>query len=135
MKYKIGQKLEKWSFVVRQENLVTWSKVLNDPNPIHFDNSKVKELGFGNKCINQGPANIAYIINCISSNFPEYRLIEIKNKLNGNVFSDDKITVDGQISNIENKKNYSFISLLLDLHTQNQNNVLSSNALIKLPNY
>ena len=66
MNYKIGQKLDKWTFLVKQEYLVTWSQVLNDPNPIHLDNKKVEELGLGNKCINQGPANIAYILNCIS---------------------------------------------------------------------
>ena len=94
MNYKIGQKLDKWTFLVKQEYLVTWSQVLNDPNPIHLDNKKVEELGLGNKCINQGPANIAYILNCISSNFPEYQLIKINNKLNGNVFSDDRVFVE-----------------------------------------
>ena len=45
MNYKIGQKLDKWTFLVKQEYLVTWSQVLNDPNPIHLDNKKVEELG------------------------------------------------------------------------------------------
>ena len=103
MNYKIGQKLDKWTFLVKQEYLVTWSQVLNDPNPIHLDNKKVEELGLGNKCINQGPANIAYILICISSNFPEYQLIKINNKLNGNVFSDDRVSVEGQISDFEKK--------------------------------
>ena len=134
MNYKIGQKLDKWTFLVKQEYLVTWSQVLNDPNPIHLDNKKVEELGLGNKCINQGPANISYILNCISSNFPEYQLIKINNKLNGNVFSDDRVSVEGQISDIEKKNDYLIVSLFLDLHTQNQNNVLSSNAVIRLPN-
>ena len=31
MNYKIGQKLDKWTFLVKQEYLVTWSQVLNDP--------------------------------------------------------------------------------------------------------
>ena len=135
MLYKTGQKLNKWTFLVKQEYLVIWSQVLNDPNPIHLNNKKVEELGLGNKCINQGPANIAYILNCISSNFPEDQLINIKNKLNGNVFSDDRVTVEGQISDIEKKKDYLIISLNLNLHTQNQNSVLSSNALIRLPNH
>ena len=134
MNYKIGQKLDKWTFLVKQEYLVTWSQVLNDPNPIHLDNKKVEELGLGNKCINQGPANIAYILNCISSNFPEYQLIKINNKLNGNVFSDDRVFVEGQISDIENKNGYLIVSIILDLHTQNQKSVLSSNAVIRLPN-
>ena len=53
---------------------------------------------------------------------------------NGNVFSDDRVSVEGQISDIEKKNDYLILSLFLDLHTQNQNNVLSSNAVIRLPN-
>ena len=135
MNYKIEQKLDEWSFKVEQENLITWSNVLNDPNPIHLDNKTVKKLGLGDKCINQGPANIAYILNCISSNFKNYQLIEVKNKLNGNVFSGDKIVVEGKISDIENHENFLIISLLLVLNTQNQSSVLLTEAKIRIPNH
>ena len=135
MNYKIEQKLDEWSYKVEQENLITWSSVLNDPNPIHLDNKIVKKLGLGDKCINQGPANIAYILNCISSNFKEYQLIEVKNKLNGNVFSGDKIVVEGKISDIENHENFLIISLLLVLNTQNQSSVLLTEAKIRIPNH
>ena len=45
MNYKIGQKLDEWSYKVEQKNLITWSSVLKDPNPIHLDNKTVKKLG------------------------------------------------------------------------------------------
>ena len=41
MNYKIEQKLDEWSYKVEQENLITWSNVLNDPNPIHLDLSLI----------------------------------------------------------------------------------------------
>ena len=63
MNLKIGHKINQWSHHVRQEDLNSWSKILNDPNPIHFDVNAVKKIGQGDKCINQGPANIAYLIN------------------------------------------------------------------------
>ena len=135
MNYKIEQKLDEWSYKVEQENLITWSSVLNDPNPIHLDNKTVKKLGLVDKCINQGPANIAYILNCISSNFKDYQLIEVKNKLNGNVFSGDKIVVEGKISDIENHENFLIISLFLVLNTQNQSSVLLTEAKIRIPNH
>ena len=31
MKYKVGQKINEWSYHVKQENLNAWSKILNDP--------------------------------------------------------------------------------------------------------
>ena len=46
MNYKIEQKLDEWSYKVEQENLITWSNVLNDPKRIHLDNKTVKKLGY-----------------------------------------------------------------------------------------
>ena len=56
MNLKIGHKINQWSHHVRQEDLNSWSKILNDPNPIHFDANAVKKIGQGDKCINQGPS-------------------------------------------------------------------------------
>ena len=70
-----------------------------------------------------------------SSNFKDYQLIEVKNKLHGNVFSGDKIVVEGKISDIENHENFLIISLLLVLNTQNQSSVLLTEAKIRIPNH
>ena len=53
MNLKIGHKIKQWSHHVKQEDLNSWSKILNDPNPIHFDADAVKKIGQGDKCINQ----------------------------------------------------------------------------------
>ncbi len=128
MKYKVGQKINEWTYQVRQENLNAWSKILNDPNPIHFDSEAVKEIGLGNKCINQGPANISYIINAITYNFPKSRILSIKNRLNGNVFVDDIISVTGKITKVLNKDESILISLLLKLRTQANDSLVISNV-------
>jgi acyl dehydratase len=36
--------------------------LLRDPNPIHFDPDASAALGFGRVCVNQGPANLAYLL-------------------------------------------------------------------------
>ena len=123
MNLKIGHKINQWSHQVRQEDLNSWSKILNDPNPIHFDANAVKQ---GDKCINQGPANIAYLINTIFYNFPKCKILNIKNRLNGNVFVDDIVTVSGEITNISNKNESKIISLLLNLSTQENNYLVVS---------
>ena len=126
MKLKIGHKINQWSHHVKQEDLNSWSKILNDPNPIHFDADAVRKIGQGNKCINQGPANIAYLINTIFYNFPKCKILNIKNRLNGNVFVDDIVTVSGEITNISNKNESKIISLLLKLSTQEDNYLVVS---------
>ena len=126
MNLKIGHKINQWSHHVRQEDLNSWSKILNDPNPIHFDANAVKKIGQGDKCINQGPANIAYLINTIFYNFPKCKILNIKNRLNGNVFVDDIVTVSGEITNISNKNESRIISLSLNLSTQENNYLVIS---------
>jgi len=128
MKYKVGQKINEWSYHVKQENLNTWSKILNDPNPIHFDSETVKKNGLGDKCINQGPANITYIINAIFYNFPKSRILNIKNRLNGNVFVDDRVCVSGKITKFLNKDESILINLLLNLSTQENDSLVVSRA-------
>ena len=132
MELKINQKLDEWQHTVKQSDLVTWSKILNDPNPIHLDKNKVIELGFGHDCINQGPANIAYVINCISKNFKDYELLSINNKLKGNVFSGDEIKVNGIIIDIKKNKNDIYVSLELNLKSQAKDDLMFSKAEIKL---
>ena len=63
--YSEGLNLKDWEFLVPQESMDIWAVILDDPNPIHLDANAVKQVGLGNKTINQGPANIAYILNMI----------------------------------------------------------------------
>lgn len=39
--------------------------LLRDPNRIHFDPDNVRELGLGDRVINQGPSNVGYIVNML----------------------------------------------------------------------
>ena len=132
MELKVGDKIEDWSYTVRQDNLVTWSNILNDPNPIHLNQSKVKELGLGNNCINQGPANIAYILNSINYNFPNSKILNLTNKLKGNVFSGDNVNVTGKITDLRNKNNSIILTLLLKLDTQRAKSLVISIVEISL---
>ena len=91
MKYKKGDSLENWSFTVIQKNMNLWADILDDPNPIHLDVNSVKLLGLGEKTINQGHANIAYIINAINYNFPDSEIIRLNNKMTDSIVEGDKI--------------------------------------------
>ena len=39
----------------------TVAALLNDSNPIHWDVESVKSLGMGDRVVNQGPNNMAYV--------------------------------------------------------------------------
>ena len=93
----------------------TWAKILDDPNPIHLDVNSVKSLGLGDKTINQGPANIAYIMNMLEKNFPNSQIIKMNNKMTNSILEGELVNVSGQILNIKEKKSQLIISCTLKL--------------------
>jgi acyl dehydratase len=113
--YSVGSSLKDWEFLVPQESMDTWAKILDDPNPIHLDVNSVKSLGLGDKTINQGPANIAYIMNMLEQNFPNSQIIKMNNKMTNSILEGELVNVSGQILNIKEKKSQLIISCTLKL--------------------
>ena len=99
--YSEGFTLKDWEFLVPQESMDTWAVILDDPNPIHLDANAVEQVGLGNKTINQGPANIAYILNMIEENFPNSQILKMNNKMTDSVLEGDLVTVSGHITEIK----------------------------------
>ena len=66
MNFKAGDELT--PFVIESvspDAMRDWSVFLADPNPIHLDVEVVKAKGLGDKRINQGPINVAYMMNML----------------------------------------------------------------------
>ena len=101
--YSEGFTLKDWQFLVPQESMNTWAIILDDPNPIHLDASAVKQVGLGDKTINQGLANIAYVLNMIEENFPNSQILKMNNKMTDSVLEGDLVTVSGQITEVKAK--------------------------------
>lgn len=134
MNYKEGDNLESWNFLVIQENMNLWAEILNDPNPIHLDKELVKSIGLGNKTINQGHANIAYIINAIESNFPNAEIVRLDNKMTDIIVEGDMINVSGYIKNVLKQNNSSMITCYLELSTSPEKLSVISEADILIKN-
>ena len=75
-----------------------WSVFLADPNPIHLDPGEVQALGLGDRPINQGPANLAYVVNLLAANFPDMRIDKLDFRFNGNVFAGDRCIAGGMVA-------------------------------------
>ncbi|MDA8892582.1 MaoC family dehydratase [Hyphomicrobiales bacterium] len=115
--YNEGSSLKSWNFLVNQESMNVWAEILDDPNPIHLDINSARLLGLGEGTINQGPANIAYIMNMIEKNFPGSQIIKMNNKMTSAILEGDQVTVSGQIIKIQEKDNKSIISCSINLKT------------------
>ncbi len=88
--------------IVDAENMKTMAVLLQDPNPIHWDVRAVGRLGLGYKPINQGPNNMAYVVNALVSWFggiENFRNLKIR--FIANVYAGDRLTVVGSITSVD----------------------------------
>jgi acyl dehydratase len=79
--------------------------LIQDPNPIHWDVEAVRRLGLGDKPINQGPNNMAYVVNALASwvgGIEKFRNLKVR--FLGNVYAGDRLTVVGSVTDIDEVK-------------------------------
>jgi len=81
-----------------------WSVFLADPNPIHLDVEVVKGKGLGDKRINQGPINVAYMINMLMAAFPGCRIESIDSRFLDNVYEGDRAVASGEVTAVEGNR-------------------------------
>jgi acyl dehydratase len=97
----IGDALPAWRIdAVSPRNMRRLAETLRDPNPIHLDPAAVAKLGLGDRVINQGPANLAYIINMLHAAFPGAQLLQLDARFLANVFGGDAVEAGGRITAI-----------------------------------
>ena len=114
MTYAVGEILT--PFVIEHvspEAMQQWAVILADPNPIHLDPRAVQAKGLGNRVINQGPINVAYLMNLLLLAFPTGRIETMESRFLDNVYAGDKVVANGRIEEI--KGNRITCSLTLDV--------------------
>lgn len=82
--------------------LKTMAALYDDPNPIHFDLEATKALGISDKLIQQGAANIAFLLEPAIrfAGDPEaVRSYEVK--LQGNIFAGDRVDSSGEVVEVD----------------------------------
>ncbi|MFV3127135.1 MaoC family dehydratase [Niveispirillum sp. KHB5.9] len=82
---------------VSAEAMREWAGFLRDPNPIHLDPDFVRAKGLGDRVINQGPANLAYIINMLLAAFPGGRITALESRFIDNAYAGDRLTAGGRV--------------------------------------
>lgn len=86
---------------VSAEAMKSWAIFLVDPNPIHLDPAVVEAKGLGHRVINQGPANMAYVMNMLMSAFPGALIESMDSRFADNVYAGDQLTAGGTITAAE----------------------------------
>jgi acyl dehydratase len=105
MSYSVGDALP--PFVVTSaspEAMRDWSVFLADPNPIHLDVDVVQAKGLGDKRINQGPMNVAFMMNMLLAAAPGARIETMDSRFLDNVYEGDHLTASGTVTAIDGNR-------------------------------
>jgi acyl dehydratase len=93
----IGDTIPPFTIGVAPASMKVWAKILHDPNPIHLDPAAVRAKGLGERVINQGPANLAYIVNALHGAFPGGTIEMLDVRFLDNVFGGETVEASGKV--------------------------------------
>ena len=86
---------------VSVEKMKTMALLLRDPNRIHWDVEAVRELGMGDRPINQGPTNMAYVVNMLINWLGDPSLLRsIEVRFLDNVFAGERAQAGGVVTDV-----------------------------------
>jgi len=105
-----------------------WAVFLADPNPIHLDAAVVKAKGLGDRVINQGPANVAYLMNMLMLAFPLGTIASMESRFVDNVYAEDRLTAGGSVTALED----GVVSCDIWLRADTRDAVITGTARVKL---
>jgi 3-hydroxybutyryl-CoA dehydratase len=102
MSHAVGDVLPPFTIEsVSPQAMREWAVFLADPNPIHLDVEVVRAKGLGDRVINQGPINVAYMMNMLMRAFPQGRIKAMDSRFLDNVYAGDRATVSGKVTAVE----------------------------------
>ena len=78
----------------------TMAALLRDPYPIHWDVAAVRAAGHGDRPVNQGPLNLAYIANMLMAWAGDGSIRRLTVAFHGRVFAGDAVTASGEVDEI-----------------------------------
>ncbi|WP_188062429.1 MaoC family dehydratase [Sphingobium sp. KCTC 72723] len=129
MSYAVGDTLPPFAIEsVSPQAMQQWAVFLADPNPIHLDVEVVKAKGLGDRVINQGPANVAYMMNMLMRAFPGGRITTMDSRFLDNVYGGDRATVTGTVTAIDGNS----ITCAFTLDIEGRGTVNSGTATIEI---
>lgn len=119
---------------VSAEKMKTMSALMRDANPIHHDAEAVRALGMGEKVINQGPLNQAYVVSMLgdwAGGVDRVRAIRLRYL--GNVFAEDRLRAEGTVAAVREENGVAVADCEVRLNVVDGGTVLSGTASVRLP--
>lgn len=114
---------------VSAESMKAWAVFLRDPNPIHLDPAAVRAKGLGDRVINQGPANVGYVITMLLRAFPGSALESLDSRFNDSIFAGDAVTAGGRVTALDGGR----VCCEVWLKAEGRAEAITGTAVLRLP--
>lgn len=135
MDVQVGTRIPEWAVAsVDAEKMKTMAVLLRDPNPIHFDVEAVRRLGMGDRVVNQGPNNLAYVANMLlawTGDVAALRVLRVR--FQGNVFAGDALVAGGEVTAVRSEDDERVADCDVWLDHADGTRVLSGTATVAVP--
>lgn len=115
---RAGDRIPAHELRISATSMPVWASALQDPNPIHVDPEAARAAGLGDRVINQGPANIGYLLNALSRHFPSASIETMEFRFLDNVRAGDIVRASGVISAVQTTATGVRASCILELHVE-----------------
>jgi len=135
MRPTVGQKIPvRLIEAVDPARMKTLSALMRDPNPIHFDRSAASALGLGERTVNQGPSNIAYVMSMLGNWAGGVdRITRYRFRFLGNVFEGDRVQASGTVTAVDETPEGLLVHCDLALDVVDGARVLEGTGTVRLP--
>lgn len=134
MDVAVGTPVPPWTHgPVSSEKMKIFAAIARDPNPIHWDRTAVAERGLGDRLINQGPANLGYVVNMLLAWTGPASLREITARFTSNVFDGDIVTAGGVVTAVREESGERLADCDVWLDRQDGTRAISGTATVVLP--
>ena len=118
--------------VVDPATMKEWAVFLRDPNPIHLDPDIVKAKGLGDRVINQGPINVAYLINMLNAAYPSGSIESLDTRFLDNVYGGDTVEAFGTVEAVSQRDGATIVSCDIGLRVKGRKLAISGTATVRL---
>ena len=135
MKIDVGTEIGPWTIqAVDPERMKLLAVLLDDPNPLHLDAEVVRGLGLGPTVINQGPANLGYVMNLLGSALPGSELRTLRVRFLANVFGNDQVSARATVTRVSGAEDGSqLLELDVWLEAGGRGRALAGTATLAVP--
>jgi acyl dehydratase len=126
--------LPEWALAeVDPEKMKVLALLLADPNPLHFDPAVAPRLGVAERPVNQGPSNMAMLVNLLRAAYPRGRLRRLTVQLRGSVVAGQSVRATGRVTGRERQGTTETVRCEVALEVDGGRLVLSGEAEVEVP--